>query len=204
MHRDRRAYHSTDQQRRELAPPNETIDLDQAHALRSDAAEHHQGDGGDRLEYVQENGAGGGRECEAGESAHQAAEKDGRREHCKFDRRLHSRPPGTEESLPWMRAGSPTCRPPGHYGAKWNACMRLAAAASCREASVTVAPLRTKACAPRSANVRDDMSPKGPPARIADFQRNRTGFGECCLSHANLGLPRHVAGSLAAGRMKGL
>ncbi len=124
-HRDRRAYHSTDQQRSELAPPNETIDLDQAHALRSDAAEHHQGDGGDRLEYVQENGAGRGRECEAGESAHQAAEKDGRREHCKFDRRLHSRPPGTEESLPSMQAGSPTCRPPRHYGAEWNACMKL-------------------------------------------------------------------------------
>jgi len=53
-----------------------------------------------------------------------------------------------------MQAGSPTCRPPGHYGAEWNACMRLAAAASCREASVTLAPLRTKACAPRSANVR--------------------------------------------------
>src|SRR6478672_10733444 len=27
--------------------------------------------------------------------------------------------PRTEESLPWMQAGSPTCRPPGHYGAEW-------------------------------------------------------------------------------------
>ena len=82
--------------------------------------------------------------------------------------------------------------------------MRLAAAAGSREASVTLAPLRTKACAPRSAKVRDDMSPNGPPARIANFQRNRTGFEECRLSHANLGLLRHVAGSLAGGGMKGL
>src|ERR1700730_2316675 len=119
------ACHSTDQQRSELAPPNETIDLDQAHALLSDAAENHQGDGGDELGDLPENGGSRGGECKAGEPAHQAAEKDGRREHCKFDRRLHSRPPGTEESLPWMQAGSPTCRPPGHYGAEWNACMKL-------------------------------------------------------------------------------
>ena len=32
--------------------------------------------------------------------------------------------PAKEESLPWMQAGSPTCRPPGHYGAEWNACNR--------------------------------------------------------------------------------
>jgi hypothetical protein len=88
-HRDCRARHSTDQQRSDLAPPDETIDLDQAHGLRSDAAEHQQRDGGDRLEYVQENGAGRSGECEAGEPAHHAAEKDGRRQHCKFDRRLH-------------------------------------------------------------------------------------------------------------------
>src|SRR6516225_9535159 len=72
------------------------------------------------------------------------------------------RVPGKEESLPWMQAGSRTCRPPGHYGAEWNACMKLAAAASCREASVTVAPLRTKVLRPRPANVRDDMRPNGP------------------------------------------
>src|SRR5262249_23194971 len=33
------------------------------------------------------------------ESAHQAAEKDGRRQHRKFDRRLHSRPPGRKREL---------------------------------------------------------------------------------------------------------
>jgi len=70
--------------------------------------------------------------------------------------------PRKEESLPWMQAGSPTCRPPGHYGAEWNACMKLATAASCREASVTLAPLRTKVLRPRFANVRDDMRPNGP------------------------------------------
>jgi hypothetical protein len=78
--------------------------------------------------------------------------------------------------------------------------MKLAAAASCREASVTLAPLRTKVLRPRSANVRDDMSPNGP-----GMQTSNEAFGrKCGLSHANLGLLRHVAGSLAASGMKGL
>jgi hypothetical protein len=45
---------------------------------------------------------------------------------------------------------------------------------------------------------------KGPRHELQTSKRNRTGFGECCLSHPNLGLLRHVAGWLAASEMKGL
>jgi hypothetical protein len=52
------------------------------------------------------------------------------------------------ESLPWMQAGSSTCRPPGRYSAEWNACMQLSAAASRREASVA----RLRHCEPSPAS----------------------------------------------------
>ena len=108
--------------------------------------------------------------------------------------------PAKEESLPWMQAGSPTCRPTGHYGAEWNARMKLAAAANCREASGTLAPLRTKVLRPRSANVRDDMSPNGPgthcrlPAKPDGFRR------ECCLSHGQPGVAAALGGLASSER----
>jgi hypothetical protein len=67
---------------------------------------------------------------------------------------------GTEESLPSMQGGSPTCRPPGHYGAEWSAFMKLATAASCREASVYACAIANQGVRPRSAHV--ITSPNGP------------------------------------------
>ena len=82
--------------------------------------------------------------------------------------------------------------------------MRLAATASCREASVTLAPLRTKVLRPRPANVRDDMSPNGLGTHCR-LPTKPEALGEGVASAtANLGLPRHVAGWLAASEMKGL
>src|SRR5258708_12687461 len=43
------------------------------------------------------------------------------------------------------------------------------------------------------------MSPNGP-VRIADFQRNRTGFGECCLSHGQPGVAAARGGLASSER----